>query len=361
MTQRKFNFSPGPCTLPLEVLEETQRELVDYKQSGLSMVEMSHRGKTFGDVHAEAIGLMRELLKIPDEFSVMFIQGGATLQFAMTAMNLLNDSNKAGFVNSGHWAALAIADGSIYGDAYVAWDGSENKFTRMPGNDEIKLQPNTRYLHVTSNETIGGIQFKDLPDVGVPLVVDMSSDYCSKSVPWDRIDLTYGGVQKNLGPSGMAVVAVRTSVVEAIDNNLPTYLDYRVHLEGNSLFNTPPIFSIYVTGKILKWIKANGGVPAMEAAAQKKTGILYEAIEKSEGFYHSPVDPASRSKMNVVFTLPNEGLESKFFADAAKEGMVNLEGHRSVGGIRASIYNAMPIAGVETLVQFMAHFQSTHS
>ena len=361
MTQRKFNFSPGPCTLPLEVLEETQRELVDYQQSGMSMVEMSHRGKTFGDLHDEAIGLMRELLGIPDEFSVMFIQGGATLQFAMTAMNLLNDSNKDGYVNSGHWATLAINDGSIYGDTYSAWDGADEKFTRMPGNDEIKLQPNTRYLHVTSNETIGGVQFGDLPAVDVPLVVDMSSDYCSKAVPWDRIDLTYGGVQKNLGPSGMAVVVIRTSVVEAIDKKLPTYLDYRVHLKGNSLFNTPPIFSIYVTGKTLKWIKANGGVSAMEAAARKKTEIVYDAIEKSKGFYHSPVDPASRSRMNVVFRLPNEGLESKFLADAAKEGMVNLGGHRSVGGIRASIYNAMPVAGVETLVQFMAQFQSSHS
>ena len=361
MSNRKYNFCPGPCTLPLEVLEETKSELVDYHGSGMSLIETSHRSDTFADVHSQAIALARELISIPDDFAVCFIQGGATLQFAMTAMNLLNSSNKGGYVNSGHWAKLAIDDASVYGEVYKAWDGTDANYAKLPGNDDIEIQPGTRYLHITTNETIGGVQFPEFPNVDVPLIADMSSDYFSRMVPWDRVDIVYGGVQKNLGPSGMAMVIIRKSIADEISKKLPTYLDYRVHISGNSLYNTPPVFSIYVTGKVLKWLKANGGVEKMAEVATEKSQVLYRALDSSDGFYSSPVDVSYRSKMNVVFLLPNQELESKFLVEAQQEGLENLAGHRSVGGIRASIYNAMPFEGVETLVSFMDEFRAANT
>ena len=361
LINRVYNFCPGPCMLPLEVLEETQHELGEYKNSGMSLIECSHRGPQYDEVHNEAVEMIKELLRVPDDFAILFIQGGATLQFAMTAMNLLAPSQKAAYINSGHWATLAINDARVYGDIDIVWDGKDEKFARSPATGEIEVQDGCRYLHVTTNETIGGVRLYEWPEVDVPLVGDMSSDYMSRQIPWDRFDATYGGAQKNLGPSGVALVIVRKSVLESSPRELPAYLDYRVHAKSNSLFNTPPVFPIYVIGKVLKWIKRNGGVDAMASSAVAKSGHLYNAIDTSGGFYDGPVKGDSRSVMNVVFRLPNEGLESKFLADAEKEGMVNLTGHRSVGGIRASIYNAMPMEGAEKLADFMNSFRSSHS
>ena len=361
MPNRVYNFCPGPCMLPLEVLKETQSELVNYKNSGMSMVECSHRGELYDEVHNEVLDLTRELLLVPDDFTILLVQGGATMQFAMSAMNLLAPEDKAGFVNSGHWAKLAIKDASVYANTYTAWDGSADNFSRSPASDEVELEPDTRYLHVTTNETIGGVRLFDWPDVGVPLVGDMSSDYFSRRIPWELMDVAYGGAQKNIGPSGVALVIVRKSLLDSQPRDLPSYLDYRRHHESSSRFNTPAVFPIYVAGKVLKYYKQRGGVDEFEKIARIRSGMVYDAIDSSDGFYDCPVKGDSRSLMNVVFRLPNEKLEAEFLEQAETVGLVNLKGHRSVGGMRASIYNSMPMEGAETLANFMNDFRAAHS
>ena len=360
MTDRVHNFSAGPCTLPLSVLEEGQAEFVNYHGAGMSLIEMSHRGKQFVAVHEEAVDLVRTVFGVPDEFDVLFLQGGATLQFAMVPMNLLGSGQKAGYINSGTWAKGALADAKHYGDVYSAWDGADCNYTRMPSTDEIEIQPGSRYLHLTSNETIGGIRFSDWPQVGVPLIADMSSDYMSRPIPWERFDLVYGGAQKNLGPAGMALVIIRKTVARENNQEIGRYLRYDIQADKGSMFNTPPVFPIYMLGKVLRWMRDQGGVAAMERQAEEKAGMLYDAIDGSGGYYRCPVDTGSRSVMNVVFRLPNEELEKTFLSEADAAGLLNLKGHRSVGGIRASIYNAMPSEGVEALSTFMSDFQSAH-
>lgn len=357
MTTRAHNFCAGPCTLPLEVLEEAQREFVNYHGTGMSLIEMSHRAQEYDDVHQEAMQLAMEVFEVPDDFGVLFIQGGATLQFAMVPMNLLASGGRAGYVDSGSWAQGAIKDAQCYGDIYTAWDGSGDDYTRMPTGDEVSVQDGTRYLHITSNETIGGIRFFEWPRAQVPLVADMSSDYMSRRIPWERFDLVYGGVQKNLGPAGMAIVFVRKSVLDDTKPDIARYLRYDVHLDKDSLFNTPPVFTIYMVGKILKWMKAQGGIDAMEEQASRKSAILYDAMDSSGGYYSCPVDKASRSHMNVVFRLPSEELEKTFLKEADAQQLLNLKGHRSVGGCRASIYNALPEESVRVLTEFMVDFQ----
>ena len=360
MTNRKHNFSAGPCTLPLEVLEEAQQEFVDYQGAGMSLFEMSHRGKHFVDVAQEAMDMAMKVFQVPDDFSVLFLQGGAILQFSMVPMNLLTAGKKGAYVHSGTWAKGAITDATEYGDTYIAWDGKEDNYTRMPLDKELKIQDNTRYLHITSNETIGGIRFNYWPEIDVPLVADMSSDYMSRPIPWEKFDLVYGGAQKNLGPSGMAVVFVRKSILEHCNRNMGRYLRYDIHESKDSMFNTPPMFPIYMFGKILKWMEKQGGLQMMESAAAEKANILYSAIESSNGYYNCPVEVESRSHMNVVFRLPSEDLEQKFLSEAEQADLMNLKGHRSVGGCRASIYNAIPKASVEALADFMSEFQSNN-
>ncbi len=361
MKQRVYNFCPGPCTLPLEVLEETQSELVNYKGTGMSLVEHSHRGPEYDEVHNETVSLIRELLEVPEEFSVLLIQGGATMQFAMVAMNVLAQAEKAAYVNSGHWAKLALKDAQVYGNTYVAWDGADDNYSRTPVANEISLQPDTQYLHITTNETIGGIRTFDWPDLGVPLVADMSSDYMSRKIPWNLMDVAYGGAQKNIGPSGVAVVIVRKSLMNVSKRELPSAMDYRKYHSSGSRFNTPPVFPIYVAGKVLKWYKERGGVEEFAKVSIVKSGYVYDAIDASNGFYDCPVTGESRSRMNVVFRLPSEELEAKFLSGAEAEGLVNLKGHRSVGGMRASIYNAMPMEGAEKLASFMDTFRIANS
>jgi phosphoserine aminotransferase len=355
---RVHNFCAGPCTLPLAVLEEVQSELLDFRGSGMSVIEMSHRSPEYEAVHEETLALFRENYAVPEGFSILFLQGGATLQFAIVPMDLLREGARAGYVRSGTWARGALKDAAVWGDAYAAWDGEPVSFTRMPADDELEIEPGTRYLHITSNETIEGIRMAEFPDVEVPLVADMSSDYLSRPVPWERFDLVYGGAQKNLGPAGLAVVVVRTALLEDMNPDLPNYLRLEAHAAKNSLMNTPPMFAIYVMGKMLRWMRDLGGVAAMEERAARRSGSVYEAIAASDGFYRSPVEPAHRSHMNVVFRSPSDELDAAFLKGAEQEGLVNLKGHRSVGGIRASIYNAMTDEGVDALLGFMAAFRN---
>ncbi|HIG14755.1 MAG TPA: 3-phosphoserine/phosphohydroxythreonine transaminase [Gammaproteobacteria bacterium] len=355
---RAHNFSAGPCTLPVEVLEALQAEMVDYQESGMSLIEMSHRGQHFDAVFEEAIALVREQYGVPNEFEILLLQGGATLQFSMVPMNLLGDGARAAYVNSGHWAKGAIADARYYGDVYVAWDGKADRYARMPITEELELFPNTRYLHITSNETIGGIRYFEWPEVEVPLVADMSSDYMTRPIPWSRFDLVYGGVQKNLGPAGLAMVIVRRSALDDASDKIGQYLRYSVQVDKSSMFNTPPVFAIYVLGKVLKWMKKKGGLEGIELEANRKASLLYNAIDESNGYYDCPVTSAYRSVMNVVFRLPTEKLEEQFLREASAADLVNLKGHRTVGGCRASIYNAMPMESVAVLTQFMQDFCS---
>lgn len=354
---RAVNFCAGPCTLPLPALQEAQAEFVDFKDSGMSLIEMSHRSPEYEAVHTDAIDRLRRLLSVPDEFEVLLLQGGASLQFAMVPLNLLEGETPAGYVVSGSWGKKALADATHHGGAYAAWDGASHSFTRMPASDEIDVWPGSRYLHVTSNETIHGVRMVEWPDTDVPLVGDMSSDYMSRPIPWERFDVVYGGAQKNLGPAGLTVVFVRRATLEGTRRDLAAYLRWDIHADKNSLYNTPPVFAIYMMGKVLAWVESEGGLPAMENAARARADRIFRVIDESDGYYRSPVDPASRSLMNVVFRLPDEDSEARFLAEAEQRGFLNLKGHRSVGGIRASMYNAMPMSGVEALASFMDSFR----
>ncbi len=358
---RVHNFGAGPCTLPLDVLEEVQAEFLDFGGAGMSLIEMSHRSAAYEEVHGRALSLAREVAGAPDDFDVLFIQGGATLQFSMVPLNLLGPDMKAGYVVSGSWGKKAFANARRHGSAYAAYDGSSHGYVRMPEPDELVLEAGTRYVHVTTNETIGGIRMVRFPQVDVPLVADMSSEFLARPIDWDRYDLVYGGVQKNLGPSGMALVYIRREALDSGVEGLGDYLDYRFHAESDSLGNTPPMFSIYVMGKVLARIAEGGGVAGLERASAEKAHMLYAAIDQSGGFYQNPVEPADRSHMNVVFRLPTEELEDLFVAESTAAGLIGLKGHRSVGGCRASLYAALESESVERLVEFMAGFRTVHS
>ncbi len=346
--------------MPLDVLTEVQREFLDFDGSGMSLIELSHRSEQYDQVHTEALEATRRVSKAPDDFDILFIQGGATLQFAMAPMNLLGDADTAGVVVAGAWGKKALADGSKHGSLVAAWDGADSGYTTMPGPGEMDVDPSWRYLHVTTNETIGGIRLVDLPETDVPLVADMSSDYLARPIEWDRFDLIYGGVQKNLAPAGMAVVFVRKAISREPANDLANYLSYGFHAKSDSLGNTPPMFPIYVMGKVLHRLEQQGGIEALEQRSADKAGLLYSVIDDSDGFYRSPVDPAVRSHMNVVFRLPSESLEAAFLAGATDRDMIGLTGHRSVGGCRASLYAALEMSSVEVLAEYMKEFQAGH-
>jgi phosphoserine aminotransferase len=353
---RVSNFCAGPCTLPVDVLAEVKDELLDYEGSGMSLIEMSHRSPEYDAVHGDALDRLRSALEVPDDFEVLFVQGGALLQFAMVPMNLLAAGSTAGYVRSGAWGKAAHTDAERAGSVYLAWDGTEGGFTRMPTADEIEVRDGTRYVHLTSNETIEGVQLRTLPELGVPLVVDISSDFLTQPVDWQLVDIVYGGVQKNLGPAGLAVVAIRRSALENCVTGLPAYLGYSGHAAARSLLNTPPMFSIYVMGKMLRWIQERGGLPGMAERAARRSGLIYEVVDTSGGFYTGPAQTQARSRTNVVFRLASPDLDAGFLAGARDAGLVNLKGHRSVGGMRASIYNAMPDEGVDALADYMRDF-----
>ncbi|HNV46433.1 MAG TPA: 3-phosphoserine/phosphohydroxythreonine transaminase [Spirochaetota bacterium] len=358
---RIYNFSSGPSMLPLPALEEAAQKLVDFEGSGMSLVEMSHRGKVYERVHNETIALFREILTVPNEFQVLFLQGGATLQFAMIPMAFLRAGDAADFILTGTWAKKAHEDASLVGRANIIWDGKTSKYTRMPQQKELSFTSGARYVHLCSNETIGGVQWASYPDTaGVPIVADMSSDILSRQFPWNNIGLVFAGTQKNLAPAGMAIVVIRKDFIAAARKDLPAYLRYDLHAENNSLYNTPPTFTVWATNLTLKWIKSMGGLEALERLNREKATLLYDLIDASGGYYKNPVEKASRSLMNVVWLLDDDGLEDDFFKEAERQGLSGLKGHRSVGGCRASIYNAMPMEGVRALADFMKEFMKKH-
>jgi len=354
---RIFNFAAGPSTLPIETLQEAAGKLVDFENSGMSLIEMSHRGKTYEAVHNEAIALVREILNIPNNYHVLFLQGGATLQFGMVPLAFLSKGMTADYIVTGSWAKKAYDDGKVVGTTNVPWDGKNEKYRRIPRQEELKLTPGASYVHICANETIEGIQWPSFPVTqDVPLIADMSSEILSRPLPWDRFDLVYAGTQKNLAPAGMALVVLSERLAKQARKDLPAYLRYDLHRENNSLYNTPPSFVVWMTDLTLKWIQSIGGMPEIERRRDEKATMLYDMIDKSGGYYSNPVDKNSRSKMNVVWRLKSEELEEKFIKEATKEGLDGLKGHRSVGGCRASIYNAMPVEGVKALVNFMKYF-----
>lgn len=342
--------------MPVDALEEAQRELVDYKGSGMSIMESSHRGKEYSEVHEECIANLKELMGIPEGYSVLFIQGGASSQFAMIPMNLLGEGQTADYVNSGAWASKAIKEAQNLGAVNIAADCAKDIPTRQPTESELSLTSGAAYLHLTSNETISGAQIKEFPQPDCPVVCDMSSDILSRRIDVSKFGLIYAGAQKNLGPSGAAVVIIENELAERCPANVPTMLKYSTHIEKNSLFNTPPCFTIYMIMLVTRWLKKKG-IDNVFAQNVAKAGKLYDAIDASE-FYRGTAVPEFRSDMNVTWRLPSEELETQFVADAAEAGLRGLKGHRSVGGIRASIYNAFPREGVDALVSFMQDFEA---
>lgn len=354
---RIYNFSAGPSTLPFEALEEAAGRFVDYENSGMSLIEMSHRGKQYDEVHKETIALLRDVLKVPEDYHVLLLQGGATLQFGMVPLAFLKAGMSADYVLTGSWAKKAAADARAAGKVSVAWDGAECSYARIPAQEELTLDTDAAYVHICSNETIGGIQWQSFPETGsVPLVCDMSSDIMSRPLPWNKIDMAYAGAQKNLAPAGMALVIMSERLASTARTDLPAYLRYDLHIKENSLYNTPPTFVVWMTQLTLKWVKSIGGMQELERRRDEKAGMLYGAIDASSGYYRCPVERDSRSAMNIVWRLPSEELESAFIKQAQAEGLSGLKGHRSVGGCRASIYNAMPVEGVKALTDFMKHF-----
>jgi len=359
--KRKLNFYAGPSVLPEEVLHEMQKQLPDYMGEGFSLIEASHRGKVYDDVHNETVDLMRELLAVPENYKILFLGGGATLQFSMIPMNLMRQGKSADYIHSGAWAGKAIKDAQKIGQVNVLYDGKDNSYTSLPEAAGVKPSADSAYLHITSNETIGGLQWKEWPETGeVPLVADMSSDILSRPIPVEKFGLIYAGAQKNLGPAGSTIVIIRDDIWQNSPDSLTAYLSYKTHAEKNSLYNTPPVFPIWGINLVLKWVKKMGGAAEMEKRSRKKSEILYQTIDESEGLYRCPVDPKYRSTMNVVFRLRDEELEKKFLAEADGHGMLGLKGHRSVGGCRASIYNSLPVEAVERLAEFMKNFAKKH-
>jgi phosphoserine aminotransferase len=357
MSERIHNFSAGPAVLPLAVLEEAQRDLVMLPGVGMSILEISHRSKTFDEIIGRAESGLRDLLNLPDNYHVLFLQGGASLQFSMIPMNFLPKDASADYILTGSWGKKALKEAKKTGATNVAATMADGNFTRVPDQDELKLDPSAAYVHFTSNETIEGVEWKQEPEVGdVPLVCDASSDILSRPLPIEKYALIYAGAQKNMGPSGVTLVIVRDDLLARIPEGLHTMLDYRTHVEAKSLYNTPNTFGIYIIMLVTKWLQEKGGLPAMHSENQAKAKILYDAIDATH-FYRGHADADSRSLMNVTFRLPSEELEKQFAVEATAAGLDGLKGHRSVGGIRASIYNAFPREGVETLVSFMKEFE----
>ncbi len=364
MSQRVYNFSPGPAVLPLSVLQEAQRDLVALPGVGMSVLEISHRSKAFEQMLAEAKQLLTDLLGIPAGYSILFLQGGSSLQFSMLAMNLLRGSGKsADYVITGTWGSKALAEAKHEGPVRVAWDGKTENYSRLPAGGEVKINPESAYVHFTSNETIQGVQFRDLPDThGVPIVADLSSDFLSRPVPVEKYGLIYACAQKNAGISGVTVVIVRDELLARVPDGLPAMLDYRLQAKNDSLYNTPPTFAIYVLLLIGRWLRSEiGGLGRMAQVNAEKAKLLYDVLDGSQGFYRGHARPDCRSQMNVTWRLPSEELEQAFVKQAQGRDLFELKGHRSVGGIRASIYNAMPIDGMRSLRDFMLDFRKQHA
>lgn len=356
--KRVHNFSAGPATLPLPVLEKAQNELVDYKGKGASIMEMSHRSPEYSEIAEQAADRLKRILNAGDEWDVLFLQGGASAQFMMVPYNFLSLSRTADYIDTGAWAAKAIKEAKHFGNVHVPFSGKDLNYTRIPSPDDLNFSESPHYVHFTSNNTIFGTQFQKEPEVDAPLICDASSDFLSRPIDLDRYGLIYAGAQKNLGPAGVTVVMIKKSFVKTQrSEKVPTILDYKTHLA--KIFNTPPVFAVYMVNYVLEWIEEKGGLDYFKKINSKKADLLYSELDKDD-FYRGTVEKDSRSKMNVTFRLNEENLESQFLNEAEENDLVALKGHRSVGGIRASIYNACEMESVETLVSFMTDFRSKH-
>ncbi len=355
---RVLNFYAGPTALPMEALESAKNEMFNWNGTGMSVLEISHRSKEYTQLHNETKDLLRKLLAIPGNYEILMLQGGASLQFAMIPMNLLGDDQIAGYIVTGRFSSNAFKTAGKLRKVYLSASTEENeKFFRLPGQDEINIKPGTVYCHLTSNNTIFGTQWKVFPDTGpVPLVCDMSSDILSKKIDFDPFGLVYAGAQKNLGPAGVAVIIIRDDMLERSREDLPDILSYKIHTEKNSLYNTPSCFATYMMNKVLKWAEKGGGLGAIQKQNEKKAELIYGVIDNDPGFFKSRVQKECRSSMNVTFNLPSEELEFRFISDTQKIGIVGIKGHRSVGGVRVSMYNTHPTSDIEVLVDFMKDF-----
>jgi len=355
---KKFNFSAGPAMLPKDVMLKAQAEFADYQDCGHGILELSHRGAQFDEVINKTEANIRELMNISDDYAVTFIQGGASMQFAMVPMNIMKPGGFAQYADTGQWSAKAAKEAARFGEVKMIASSKETNYDRVPAIRHWKPEADASYIHMTTNNTVAGTQYHSIPEVDVPLVADMSSDIMSSVIDVNKFGIIYAGAQKNLGPSGVALAIIRKDLLER-SKDVPTMLDYNTYVSKQSMFNTPPTFSIYMLGLVTDWFKSKGGLSVMEDINNTKSEALYELIDRS-GFYTSPVEAGSRSKMNIVWRLPSEDLEAKFVKEAAIAGLTGLKGHRSVGGCRASIYNAMPLEGVETLIDFMIEFEKTN-
>jgi phosphoserine aminotransferase len=356
--KRVFNFNPGPAALPLEVLQQAQAEMLDYKGTGMSVMEISHRSKEFEAIVADAQNDLRDLLKIPANYKILFLQGGASLQFAMIPMNFRPAGASADYIVTGTWSKKAFKESQKLGTSKAAASVEADNFNHLPAQSDLKLDPQAAYLHFTSNETIHGVEYftEPVPPTGVPLICDASSDFVSRPIDVSKYSMLYAGAQKNAGPAGVVICIIREDLLAKVPANLPNLLDYKTLAEENSLLNTPPCWSVYIVSLVLKWAKGLGGLSAIEKRNQAKADLVYNAIDQSGGFYkgHAKSD---RSRMNITFRLPSEALEDQFAGEAKKNDLIGLKGHRSVGGMRASLYNAVPVEASETLVKFMMEFQ----
>lgn len=357
-TKRAYNFNAGPSALPIEVIQKAQEELVNFNHSGMSIMEMSHRSKDYEAVHNDAIARLKSLYSIPDNYEVLFLQGGGSLQFTMVPMNFLNSDQTASYVLTGSWSEKAVKEAKFFGHIREGASTKDNAYRNIPALEEIEFSETDSYVHITSNNTIYGTQWKNFPQTGgVPLVADMSSDILSKPVDVSNFGIIYAGAQKNLGPSGVTVVIIRKDLLEKANTNIPTMLKYSTHADANSLYNTPPTFGIYMLGEVLKWVEEKGGLEAIESNNEEKAKLIYDVIDRSNGFYHGHAHPESRSLMNITFRVRDEKLEKQFLAEAKEAGFIGLNGHRSVGGCRASTYNAVPFETCKALADFMVAFQ----
>lgn len=358
MSQRAYNFNAGPAALPLEVLQQAQEEFVEFQGTGMSIMEMSHRSKNYEQVNNETSALFKELLSVPENYKVLFLQGGATTQFAMVPMNFLREGKVASYVNTGSWAQKAIKEAELFGQTAIAATSEADQYKKLPDLSSLKLDSNSAYLHITSNETIEGVQFKDFPDTGsIPLISDMSSDILSRPFDVSKFGLLYAGAQKNLGPSGVTVVLIREDLLQDLPKKLPTMLRYEIHAKNDSLYNTPPSYSVYMVNLVLKWVKNQGGLAALAERNETKAKLVYDTIDNSDGFYRGVADIGSRSNMNITWRMKDEELENAFVKESQKHGFVGLKGHRSVGGLRASAYNAVPYESCKALADFMIDFK----
>ena len=358
--ERIYNYSAGPSMLPLAVLEKAQKEMVNYANSGMSVMEISHRSGLFTEIITQAEQLLRKLMNIPENYKVLFLQGGASQQFAMVPLNLLTKSGKADYINTGSWSKKAIKEAKKYGEISVIASSEDANYSYIPAFDPNMIDPEADYIHITTNNTIEGTAYSEIPDTGgIPLVADMSSNILSVEMDVSKFGLIYAGAQKNIGPAGLTVVIIREDLIGNAKDICPTMLDYKTHSENDSLYNTPPTYGIYMAKLVFEWLDELGGLKEMERINREKAGILYDFLEESSMFT-SPVQKESRSIMNIPFISPSDELDAEFVKKAKSAGLETLKGHRSVGGMRASIYNGMPVEGVKALVQFMKEFENEH-